>query len=438
MDHPRLVFEGDRRTQTFTLEDRQTYHIGRHPDNDIVLPDDSVSRFHCAVAPLATGVWIVRDLVSRSGTAVNGRRVSRDTPLRDGDVILVGECRLRYADPRQARSAAEKPEANGRTTRELRLPEELIDRRNYNALVADLVLKKKRQQGAAPPKRLPKVAAAAVAADPRRRWLHQLGMTRDTLLRAKHFCRKTSGMLLIASPSDARRDEVIAAVISEIDPTSREILAFPDLDAALPPGVRSAAAAGLDRLDDVLGHTAPVILFRQMLEPAEWDRAVAAANRHRLVLASAQAGDAVTALQEAIADGASPEHVARGIRLVIAVREVPGLCPLCRISRLPTELEEQTLASIGLEAAELYESEGCRKCNQTGRAAPVAIYESLKVEKAVRDAIRGGGGAEALQGALNSEWYEPWWWEGMRLATVGRVSVSDLFGTAAGKAAGEG
>ncbi len=68
--------------------------IGRSPDSNIQLNDDSVSRMHCRVIPVESGVTIV-DLDSTNGTYVNGTTVSA-RPLRDGDRIKIGRGIFKY------------------------------------------------------------------------------------------------------------------------------------------------------------------------------------------------------------------------------------------------------------------------------------------------------------------------------------------------------
>ena len=67
--------------------------IGRHPDNSLMLKDDRLSRFHCVIEPIAGG-WQVRDLESRNGTKVNGRRIEAHA-LVPGDVITLGKSAFR-------------------------------------------------------------------------------------------------------------------------------------------------------------------------------------------------------------------------------------------------------------------------------------------------------------------------------------------------------
>ena len=66
--------------------------IGRGPDNDIRLPDPSVSRQHAIVAREGRG-WVVRDLESTNGTRHNGSRVQRAV-LAAGDRLKIGAFEL--------------------------------------------------------------------------------------------------------------------------------------------------------------------------------------------------------------------------------------------------------------------------------------------------------------------------------------------------------
>ncbi|MEY4632243.1 MAG: hypothetical protein RIQ81_2363, partial [Pseudomonadota bacterium] len=62
--------------------------IGRDPANQIVVPDDQVSRFHMRIKRRGR-LLIVEDLESRNGTFINGDRVV-NAVVRTGDKIRVG------------------------------------------------------------------------------------------------------------------------------------------------------------------------------------------------------------------------------------------------------------------------------------------------------------------------------------------------------------
>jgi len=67
----------------------ETLRIGKAPDNDLVLADDTVSRHHCELSRAADGIR-VRDLDSTNGTKVQGARVT-EAVVQPGTVLKVGE-----------------------------------------------------------------------------------------------------------------------------------------------------------------------------------------------------------------------------------------------------------------------------------------------------------------------------------------------------------
>ena len=62
--------------------------IGRSSDNDVVVPDDPVSRRHAQIR-WDGARFVLEDLGSRNGTFVNGRRLDGPHVLRHGDQLVV-------------------------------------------------------------------------------------------------------------------------------------------------------------------------------------------------------------------------------------------------------------------------------------------------------------------------------------------------------------
>lgn len=86
-----VVLEGERIT------------LGSHPQSDVALVGDRrASRLHAVLERFPTG-WTIRDLGSRNGTFVNGRRLEAERALKSGDEIRVGSTRL------VVRAQAEEP-----------------------------------------------------------------------------------------------------------------------------------------------------------------------------------------------------------------------------------------------------------------------------------------------------------------------------------------
>lgn len=73
---------------------RDIVNIGRHPDNDIVLDDPTVSRHHVQLR-LRFGEYLIFNTHGRSGTSVNGVKI-KEHRLKSGDVITIGGTRIVY------------------------------------------------------------------------------------------------------------------------------------------------------------------------------------------------------------------------------------------------------------------------------------------------------------------------------------------------------
>jgi pSer/pThr/pTyr-binding forkhead associated (FHA) protein len=87
--------------------------IGRTPGVDLQLSDQSVSRKHIELIHSDEGT-LLRDLGSGNGTKLNGKKISADTMLSNGDEIQIGKTKIRFVDElaafKKAREEAEKKE----------------------------------------------------------------------------------------------------------------------------------------------------------------------------------------------------------------------------------------------------------------------------------------------------------------------------------------
>lgn len=80
---------------------RGQVRIGRHAENDICLKNNSVHRKHAVCQIADNGTVTIEDLNTQNGVIVNGVRVDRHD-LADGDLIELGEVRLRFIANREA------------------------------------------------------------------------------------------------------------------------------------------------------------------------------------------------------------------------------------------------------------------------------------------------------------------------------------------------
>ena len=104
------VYQGDRAGEMYKLTRGREIVVGRDESCQIMLADEACSRKHGAFV-WRDSAWWLDDLGSRNGTLVNGQRMARTRMLEEGDLIRVGNTKLRFT-----RELAEVSRSRSETT----------------------------------------------------------------------------------------------------------------------------------------------------------------------------------------------------------------------------------------------------------------------------------------------------------------------------------
>ena len=86
--------ESAKKWKSFPVDGKSRITIGRDPNNDIVLPQVSVSRQHAAITTPNGKDYFLTDSDSTNGTVLNNRTISGQVQLSDRDVISISDTKL--------------------------------------------------------------------------------------------------------------------------------------------------------------------------------------------------------------------------------------------------------------------------------------------------------------------------------------------------------
>lgn len=88
------VIDGPSPKVKYDLDKKKITKIGKKADNDIVLNDKTVSRYHIEIEA-AEDSYIMRDMNSTNGTYINGTRI-KEGFLSPGDVLMFGNTKMEF------------------------------------------------------------------------------------------------------------------------------------------------------------------------------------------------------------------------------------------------------------------------------------------------------------------------------------------------------
>ena len=230
--------------------------------------------------------------------------------------------------------------------------------------------------------------------------LEQLGMapaTRAAFTRALHV---PNGIVLVTGPTGSGKTTTLYAGLASLNDGSRNILTVEDpveyaIDGVGQTQVNTKVgmtfAAGLRA---ILRQDPDVVMVGEIRDPETAQIAVQASLTGHLVLSTVHTNDALGAITRLRDMGMEPFLLASTVRLVLAQRLVRRLCPHCLASREPDPLSRRLMGERF--AGPLYRAVGCERCNHTGYAGRLGLYEAVAIDDELRRLIGENADEDAL------------------------------------------
>jgi len=128
-----------------------------------------------------------------------------------------------------------------------------------------------------------------------------------------------------------------------------------------------------------------------------------AAQTGHLVLSTLHTNDSVSAIVRLLDLGIPGYLISSSVTGILAQRLVRMLCP-CHSLQPATPDFQARLAQVGMSKPPIKMAVpvGCDKCNHTGYAGRVGIYELLRVDESIRTIIRTSGNIDQIRATSRS------------------------------------
>lgn len=231
--------------------------------------------------------------------------------------------------------------------------------------------------------------------------LVDLGMSDESLKRAKLAYKKPHGMILATGPTGCGKTTTLYAILKLLnkrgvnimtieDPVEYDIEGVNQIQTNLKTELTFARG-----LRSIVRQDPDIILVGEIRDEETADIAVNAALTGHLVLSTLHTNDAATAIPRLLDMGIEPFLVASTVNIIIAQRLVRKIHYNCRVGEDMKNAELVEL--LGKEAVKkyfkggkeqrIYHGKGCKLDNNTGYEGRVGIFEALIVDDQVREAI---------------------------------------------------
>jgi len=265
--------------------------------------------------------------------------------------------------------------------------------------------------------------------------LDKLGMRHGHLQLMRRALGMANGIIIVTGPTGSGKTTTLYSAVQEMDRERLSIVSLEDPIEIFVPGISQTQvndAIGLTfarGLRALLRQAPQVILLGEIRDREVASIAVQAANTGHLVLTTLHTNSAIGTFDRLQALGVEAHQFADAVRLILAQRLIPRLCPVCRKSRKPTELEILRIckqSSVQLNAA-IYHANtlGCRNCHKgyTGRRI---ITEVIPVDAGMRELLlKGQTHSEIARHAQKAFAFRPILSQAMELVNEGQVDLKD-------------
>jgi type II secretory ATPase GspE/PulE/Tfp pilus assembly ATPase PilB-like protein len=240
------------------------------------------------------------------------------------------------------------------------------------------------------------------------------------------------GLVLVTGPTGsgktttlyaalARRDASIEKIITVEDPIEYQVPGVTQMPVHRQAGVSFAAA-----LRAILRQDPDVVMIGEMRDRETAEIAVQAAMTGHLVFSTLHTNDAISAVPR-LADLGIPEYlVAATLEGVLAQRLVRRVCPDCRESYHPAAEHVAFVSEGAATPATLTRGAGCRSCRGTGFRGRVGVFELVRVDGALRDAIAAREPHSSLHAHASRAGFTPLRTDAWQKVVAGVTTVEEV------------
>ncbi|HVY67735.1 MAG TPA: GspE/PulE family protein [Patescibacteria group bacterium] len=265
--------------------------------------------------------------------------------------------------------------------------------------------------------------------------LDLLGFGRSDQEAIAEILARPHGMILVTGPTGSGKTTTLYALIRLLNQVDRSIVTVEDPVEYAISGINQiqvneyASLNFSSGLRSILRQDPNIIMVGEIRDAETARLAVNTALTGHLLLSSLHTNNAATTLPRLLDLGVEPYLIASTVQLAIGQRLVRKLCPACRQQAPLAAAAAARLEKIfgpDVIGTEFYRAMGCQACNFTGYCGRIGIYELLKIDRVIREAILRKATAEEIQALAEQRGMSPMRVDGLEKAKAGLTAIEEI------------
>ncbi len=267
--------------------------------------------------------------------------------------------------------------------------------------------------------------------------LEDLDMAPADLAKIKHAIRLPYGMILATGPTGSGKTTMLYTIVKILNSPEVSIITIEDPIEYSVTGIEQIqvnVATDLtfaNGLRSILRQDPNIIMVGEIRDKETAEISVNAALTGHLILSSLHTNDAATTLARLSEFKIEPFLISSTVNIAIGQRLIRRICPSCRVQKVITEVEAQSLtesipANILGANRTFYVGRGCAACGGTGYQGRMGVYEVLVVDDTIREAIMRRANASEIADLAIKSGMTTMLQDGFRKALEGKTTLEEI------------
>lgn len=262
--------------------------------------------------------------------------------------------------------------------------------------------------------------------------LDKLGLTEVQLSLLKLMLEKPEGIFLVTGPTGSGKTTTLYSVLSHLNNEGVNIMTLEEPVEYPLPLIRQTSLSEAVKLDfsdgirSLMRQDPDIIFIGEIRDQETAEMAIRAAMTGHQVFSTLHTNSAIRSIPRLLDLGIQADLFAANMIGIIAQRLVRRLCPQCKESYAPEDIERTLMGLNETDDLVLYRPAGCPFCEGQGYKGRLAIVEILRFDRGLDELLARRAGLQEMTDYAVSRSFIPIAEDGIRRVREGLTSLAEI------------